>query len=237
MKNSRTIAYGALLLTAMVTTGLQAQDTKGFSVGASLLGGVGNTYDAIDANSGFNVWAGYTVKTDMGFSFRPGIGYNTLIGGSVLGVPTNADDLAAAGSSYTIPGSNLKHTLTSVQVFTDFIVPIFNNRADWIIGLSLSKYHVKVSGAQAGQYSPVDLDAATRDDSSGSVLRTGDANGTVSVPGYKFGLRAGIDYKFNKQFSLQVLFQQTELGRIYGRPTQLPTLNPAWIEVGASYKF
>ena len=234
MKNSRSIAYGALLLTAMATTGLQAQDIQGFGAGASLLSGIGATKAAIAANSGFTVWGSYTFKTDAGIYVRPGLAINTLIGSDVNAVPANADALAATGP-YTIPGSAIKHNLTSGQVFAVFVVPIFNNRADWIVGLSLNKYRLKVSDALAGQYSPVDLDAATR--SGSPVVRSGDANGTLSVPGYKFGLRFGVDYRINKQFSVQLLLQQTELGRIYSKATQMPTLNPAWLELGASYKF
>lgn len=237
MKNSRSIAYGALLLTAMVSTGLRAQDATGFSAGASLLTGVGHTADLAGVKSGVNVWGAYTIKTEGGYNVRPGLAINNLIGSGVSGVAANADDLASAGEGYNVPGSSLKHTFTSVQVFSDFVVPIFDNKANWIIGLSLSKYSVKVSGARAGEYSPFDLDAATRNDGSGSVVRSGNANGTVSVPGYKFGLRVGFDYKINKQLSVQCLLQQTELGRIWGQPTQLPTLNPAWLEVGVNYHF
>jgi len=237
MKNSRFFACGALLLTAIASTGLQAQDAAGFSVGASLLTGAGHTDTLAGVKSGVNVWAGYTFKTEAGYNFRPGIAINSLIGSGVPGVKADADDLISANSPYTVPGSSLKHTFTSVQVFSDFVVPIFNNKANWIIGLSLSKYKVEVSGARAGEYSPLDLDAANRNNDSGSVLRSGNANGTVSVPGYKFGLRLGFDYKITKQLAVQCLLQQTELGRIYGQATQLPTLNPAWLEFGVSYRF
>jgi hypothetical protein len=226
----------AALLTGAMSMGLQAQEA-GPSVGASLLTGAGRTSDVVGLKSGLTLSAAYTFETSQGIKVRPGFSLGMLVGSGVQGVTADADDRAANNVPYNIPGSSLKHTFNNIQLSSDILVPIFNNRANWIIGLSLNKYSVKVSGAAKGQYSPVDLDAATRSDATGSVVRTGDANGTTTIPGYKFGLRAGVDYKLNSNVSLQVLFQQTEMGRIFAKQGQLPTLNPAWLEFGVNYRF
>jgi len=243
MKNLRISAYGALLLTAMMSTGLQAQDA-GFAAGASLLKGQGRTLDQVGVETGMNLWGAYTFKTEMGFSFRPGIGLNLLLGAGVQGVYSDADARAAGGSAtypdpvpINVPGSSLRHTFTNEQIFSDFVVPIFKGKADWIIGLSANFWTVKVTGARPGEYSPVDLDSATRTVAGTGFIRTGDANGTKKVPGTKLGLRFGFDYKLSEKAAMQVLFQSTELGRMAAKAGQMPTLNPAWIEAGISYKF
>ena len=238
MKNLRSSAYAALLL-AMVSTGLQAQDA-GWGVSADLLTGAGRTNSAAGIKSGLTLSGSYTFETSNGFNVRPGIALNYLIGSGVTGVAPNADailDTDATGS-YTVPGSSIKHTITGVQVFGDLLIPIFDKRADWILGLSVNKYSVKVSGAPAGAYSPIDIDAGARAyDDNGDVVRTGNANGTVSIPSYKMGFRTGFDYKINKNLAIQALLQMTELGRAISMPTQVPTLQPAWVEIGVSYKF
>jgi hypothetical protein len=240
MKNLRSSAYAALLL-ALASMGLQAQDS-GFGVSAAFLTGAGRTESQAGVKSGLALAGHYTIPTSNGYDVRAGFAANLLIGSGVEGVDATADADAAGGANYMVPGSSIKHQFTNIQVFGDVVVPIYDKHADWIIGLSVNKYMLKVSGAPDGAhaaYSPFDLDAATRsiDPNTGALIRTGSANGSVTIPGVKLGVRMGADYHFSKNLSAQVLFQATELGRITSLSGQLPTLNPAWLEFGVTYKF
>jgi hypothetical protein len=239
MKNLRSSAYAALLL-AMASTGLMAQDS-GFGASAAYIYGTGRTESMAGVKAGLALSGHYTIATSNGYDVRAGIGLNFLIGSGVEGVDANADAESRTNTNYMVAGSSLKHSFTNGQAFADVVVPIFDKRGDWILGLSVNKYSVKVSGAPDGAhaaYSPFDLDAATRTlDDNGNLVRSGSANGSTSVPGLKLGLRLGADYKFTKNLSAQVLFQTTELGRITSLAGQLPTMNPSWLEFGITYKF
>jgi hypothetical protein len=236
MKNLRSSAYAALLL-ALASMGLQAQDS-GFGVSAAFLTGAGRTESQAGVKSGLALAGHYTIPTSNGYDVRAGFAANLLIGSGVEGVDATADADAAGGANYMVPGSSIKHQFTNIQVFGDVVVPIYDKHADWIIGLSVNKYMLKVSGAGPGVYSSFDLDAATRTlDDNGNLVRSGSANGSVTIPGVKLGVRMGADYHFSKNLSAQVLFQATELGRITSLSGQLPTLNPAWLEFGVTYKF
>jgi hypothetical protein len=231
MKIFRNFACGALLLTAM-STGLSAQDTNGFAVGGSVLSGVGRTADLGD-RIGFGINAAYYIQNE-GFAVRPGVGFNYLLGSGVRGVVANSDALAGAGKDIGIGGSTLKTDLTNMQVFTDVVAPIFNKKGNFVVGLSLNRYKFAVSGATPGQYSPLGLDAATRDSAG---VPTGDANGSATVKGYKLGLRLGFEYRVSNHVSAQVLLQQTELGRTTAALSHLNSLNPSWLTFGVTYKY
>jgi hypothetical protein len=75
------------------------------------------------------------------------------------------------------------------------------------------------------------------DDGNGGVVRSGDPNGSFSVPGLKFGLRIGLEYAYTKNLTGHVLFQVTELGRMVSIPSAISTVNPSWFDLGVSYRF
>lgn len=68
----------------------------------------------------------------------------------------------------------------------------------------------------------------------------------ISIPGYKFGGRIGLDYKISKHFALNAIFQVIEIGhqtpmweepltpeeRFGARP-----LNASWLQFGLKYTF
>lgn len=257
MKNMRFSTYGGILMAGSLALGLQAQDASAWSAGGSLIGGVGRTSSAAGLKSGLNLWGGYGFKTDVGdVLLRPGLGLTLLMGSNVKGVPYNADYVAIGnqGSGWpedpSLPGTAVKHELTGIQVLCDAIIPIFENKAKLILGLSLNSYSVKFSGGRAatfdgsgnvidaGVYSPIDLDSAHYDVQEGSgLIRSGNPNGTKTVPGQKFGFRVGFEYTVTKNLGIQMMFQQTELGRMLSEAGQLQTIQPAWLELGVSYHF
>jgi hypothetical protein len=73
-----------------------------------------------------------------------------------------------------------------------------------------------------------------------------DTDESISVPGYKFGARFGMDYKINRHFGINAILQVAEIGhhtpaweepwdpeaRMGARP-----LNASWIQFGLKYTF
>ena len=243
MNKTRALKTAGLLLAGVLS--LAAQDS-GWQASGALSLPVGTAHDQMGLTLGIHFTAGYEFKTESGYGFRPGFGIGYFNGKGVTGVTADADaqinGASASGvpldpSTYLVAGSSLTHKLTQIQIMMDSLIPI-TNKTKLVVGLSLNKYQVKVSAAPAGAYSPVGLDAAQyADDGQGGLVRSGNANGSASIPGIKFGLRLGFEHAFSKQWSGNLLFQQTELGRMVSKASALPTVNPAWLEFGFSYRF
>ena len=249
MTNMRALKTAGMLLAGILT--LSAQDS-GWSVNGSLALPVGTAHDAMGLNLGVRVGGAYDFKTSDGYTFRPGLIISSFRGSSVTGVQAGADnayETAAQGQTAVDPttvyttGSSVKTTLMQTELVGDLVIPTTSS-INVILGLSVSKYTGNFSGGSAatatspGAYSPVDLDKATyTPDGNGGLVRSGNPNGSFSIPGLKLGIRAGIEYTFNKQLSGQLLYQQTELGRMVSDPGALNTVNPSTFEIGVVYKF
>jgi len=170
---------------------------------------------------------------DKGFSVHGGL----VAGTDSLAKVTNARTGFTAGVSYdgTIPGAQvtfrsgltfgsfpgsakdgLKTSLTLAQLSGDLIVP-FCSKAQGILGISLNNWSQSQSGTETEH----------------AVFPVKDAKGL------KFGLRVGVEYRLSDRFALEALLQQTELA---GRDTddtatRVGGVNPAWIQIGARYRF
>jgi hypothetical protein len=256
MTNMRAIKTAGMILAGILA--VSAQDT-GWMLNGSLALPVGTAHDAMGLTYGVRVGGAYEIKTAYGYSFRPGLTISYFGGKGVTGVQANADYNLEAGaysqspvdpSTWQAVGSSVKTTLLQTQIVGDLIVP-FSKSVNAVVGISVSKYIGDFSGGSAstsidessglptgGAYSPVDLDKATYTaDGAGGLVRTGNPNGSFSIPGLKIGVRLGVEVAFSKQLSGQILFQQTELGRMVSIPGALNTVNPSTFEVGVVYKF
>jgi hypothetical protein len=240
MKKTHLLKTTGMLLAAALS--LSAQ-TNGWQANGSVLLPVATAHDKMGLDSGLQLGMGYNFVTANGYTFRSGFALARFTGKGVTGVMADADTtiLTAGGpidpSTYQVAGSSVKHELTRFQLTEDLVIPVYG-KFDFLMGLSISRYKIKVSGAAAGVYSPVSLDAARYyPDGNGGSLRVGDANGSPDVPGYKLGMRIGGEYAFTKQLKGQILFQQTELGRMTSIPSALPSVNPASLEFSISYQF
>jgi hypothetical protein len=91
-----------------------------------------------------------------------------------------------------------------------------------------------------------------------SMTRTGEENRTDALDvdhhfpvgdakGVKFGFRLGLDYRLDKAWSLELMLQQTELaGKDLTGDVKAPdgtelvrqgAINPAWLQLGVTYRF
>lgn len=142
-----------------------------------------------------------------------------------------------------LPGSaqdGVKTSLTNFQVYGDVLFDSGIKNLSFSAGLSVQRWYYKTT-ADAGIVSPLQLDDK------------GFLNGT------KLGLRLGMEYRFNKSFSAELLFQQTDFGSKNGdpkgnvyssngnfpppTPAQEGTLingtnvTPSWLQLGVKYHF
>jgi hypothetical protein len=144
---------------------------------------------------------------------------------------------------YVLPGSTqdgVKTSLTNFQVYGDVVFDSGIKNLSFSGGLSVQRWYYKTT-ADAGVVSPLGFDDK------------GFLNGT------KLGLRLGVEYRFSKSFTAELLFQQTELGskdgdakgNVYSSNGNFPpptpaqegalingtNTNPAWLQVGVKYHF
>lgn len=157
--------------------------------------------------------------TNNGTAFLVGADYNTVVWSTQ--VP------ARIGLSFAaMPGSErygLKTSLNLIQIHGDILLD--GPTAAWhpVLGLSLNKYSMSRSGNE-------NLDDST-DVNHHFPVR--------DVKGMKVGFRVGLDYAVNNKWTVELMFQQTELA---GKDTVDPyvrqgAINPGWIELGARFKF
>jgi hypothetical protein len=92
-----------------------------------------------------------------------------------------------------------------------------------VVGLSLNTYSASFSGTEG----------------------TDKSNPATNFPfkgcsGVKLGYRLGLEYAVNKQISVEMLMQQTELaGKMIAGDdrTRKGGINPAWLQLGVHYNF
>lgn len=125
------------------------------------------------------------------------------------------------------PGSEkggVKTSLRSYQVFGDFVYPMgLVDNLNLSFGLSVNRYQYDSTYADPASFDPEFQWAPT--------------SAYAQVYGTKLGFRAGLDYRIQRNFSVELLFQQTELGNPKGDDQHYANQNPAWIQVGARFHF
>lgn len=254
MKKLHALKISVMFMAGIIT--LAAQNS-GWQLNGALALPFGSANDKMGLTLGAHAGLAYTIQTSSGYAVRPGLSLGYYSGKGVTGVQADADfqinNAANPGqlpnSDWQAVGSSVKHTLTQIEIINDVLIPVAT-KWNMVLGISLSKYQGKFSGGAAGHYdpgeglfvggiySPVGIDKAHYEpDGSAGLNRSGDPNGSFSIPGYKFGLRVGFEYTYNKNFTSQVLYHQTELGRMVSKTSALPTVNPSSLEFGIIYHF
>jgi len=184
---------------------------QGFSVSGSLIQGLDSLKKATNAT----------------LAYGAGVDYDTHFYGT--DVPVRAG-LAFA----SMPGKEnfgLKTSLTLAQVHGDLFVktPCPGLRA--LVGLSLNTYSMSRTGTENAD-DALDID---------HHFPIGDAKGV------KFGFRLGLEYQLTPKWALELLLQQTELaGKDLSGDVKAPDgtelvrqgpINPAWLQLGVTYRF
>jgi len=118
--------------------------------------------------------------------------------------------------------NGLKTSLTLLQLAGDILVQTDVPGLRGVFGLSINSYSAKFSGLESPAVFDAEHHFPFRD-----------------AKGLKGGLRLGVEYAFSTRWSGQALLQATELA---GRQRYDPLIrkggiNPAWLELGARYKF
>lgn len=165
-------------------------------------------------------------NNSLGYSITGGVDWNTSHNYVVrTGLAINF----LPGSAFGDTGRTdafVKTSLMGYQIFSDIHIPSANKNLSFVAGLSLQKWNFRTS-KPATSVSPIGADASS---------------GTIK--GLKFGMRLGLEWKFNTHWSGELMMQQTELGsqdnEVKGNttdPTYLSNENPGWFQVGARYHF
>lgn len=184
---------------------------QGFSVSGSLIQGLDSLKKATNASTALIVGADYDTHV-----------YGTEI-------PARAGISIAA-----MPGKErlgLKTSLTLFQLHGDIYLETPSPALRGLVGLSLNSYSMSTSGTEDT------LDA----------LDVDHHFPMHDVKGVKLGLRLGLEYRLSSSWSLELVLQQTELaGKDLTGDIKAPDgtelvrqggINPAWLQLGATYRF
>ena len=188
---------------------------------------------AQSAGNGFSVSADYIrglddlkKATNSITGFTLGAGYQNFIFNSEIPFRVSLNYQVLPGKS---TDQDLKTSLKSVQVAGDIFVDTPVQHLRFVAGLSLQKYSVDNTGSIR------DVD--------GALVKSFPVD---TGKGIKFGARLGFEYRFNRSWSGEVLYQLTELG---STPTVVGAeadpaqglghggINPAWVQLGARFHF
>jgi len=153
------------------------------------------------------------------------LGFN-VTGGADFRVADGSYGFRPGVAIYFLPGSaqdGVKTSLTNFQVYGDVVFDSGVQNLSFSAGLSVQRWYYKTT-ADPGLASPLGLD------------EKGFLNGT------KLGFRIGVEYRFNKSFTAELLLQQTDLGSKDGDPKGTiyspgSNVTPAWMQVGVKYHF
>ena len=211
MKFIRTSLLGLLALPL-------AAQSSGFNVGASLIFApkqyFGSYDKAVHNNTGFVLDAGYDLNV-----------YHTDVPArltlSYINMPGKVD-------SY-----GMKTSLQSVQFAGDVFLQTPIPELRGLVGLSFNRY--SMSNSSTNKF-------PSQGGVSGENWNPGDYNHHYpfrDCKGIKFGYRMGLEYAFSKQWSADVVLQQTELA---GHSNSDPLLrkggiDPSWLQLGFHFKF
>jgi hypothetical protein len=125
----------------------------------------------------------------------------------------------------TFPGkerNGLKTSLTLAQAHGDLILGAQDGHFFGLLGVSLNAYQMSKSGTESSDPMDVDHHFPIRDAS-----------------GLKLGIRLGLAYAVNAKWSVELLFQQTELaGKDLTDPLRRQgPINPGWLELDLRVHF
>jgi hypothetical protein len=176
-------------------------------------------------SSGFSLTGGAVLGTE---SLKKATNNNTgLVLGADWGTKVWDTEVGARvgllGAS--LPGTEkngLKTSLTLLQAHGDLAIPTALSRLSGLVGLSLNSYSMTKAGVESSDPADIDHHFPVRD-----------------AKGLKLGLRLGLNLAFSKQFSGELMFQQTELA---GKDLTDPMLrqgpiNPSWFELDLRWHF
>ena len=158
---------------------------------------------------GFNL----NISTEMAIpssqvKFRPGLGLSVFPGS--FKAETNPDTGEVVTS---------KAQLTNLQATFDVLIPLSVDSLNLVTGLSVNQWRTQGSALE-GKDHPYNL---------------GDNKAKDSV---RVGFRAGLDYRFHKQWSAEVLFQMVEFGSYNSADeAHYHNINPTWLQIGVKYHF
>lgn len=119
-----------------------------------------------------------------------------------------------------LPGSDkdgVKTSLTNFQVYGDLVFNSGVQNLSFTAGLSVQRWYYKTTAA-TGTTSPYQLDGK------------GFLNGT------KLGARLGMEYRFNKNISSELVLQVVDFGAKDGE-ARTNVVTPSWLQVGVKYHF
>jgi hypothetical protein len=165
--------------------------------------------------------------TNGSSAYSAGFDYETRLYGT--DVPARAGLAFAA-----MPGSEkfgLKTSLTLVQLHGDIYLTTPNPKLRGLVGISFNSYSQSRTGTEdTADALDIDHHFPMHD-----------------VKGVKLGLRLGLDYRLAKNWSMELLFQQTELaGKDLSGDITDPNgvglvrqggINPGWLQLGATFRF
>jgi hypothetical protein len=206
------------ILVGLTSFPVIAGDGPTWNLGGALINQLDSAKAITNSSMGFSVTGAADWKTGQDYIIRTGLGLNFL-----------------PGSTWNDPGwsyDGVKTSLTGVQLFGDLHIPTGMKDLHLVAGLSLQQWRFNTS-KPAASTSPIQNTSSDP------------TSGTIQGP--KFGMRLGLDWRFNAKWSGEFLIQQTELGnwnqsdvaRGYKEKGVefLTNENPAWIQVGVRYHF
>lgn len=156
--------------------------------------------------------------TNQSSGFLLGADYGTRVVGTE--VPAR---LGLAFASMPGTESNgLKTSLTLTQLHGDVFIQTGSSAIHGLVGLSLNRYSMTRTGTESSDPADADHHFPIRD-----------ASGT------KLGLRLGAAFALSDRWSLEALYQQTELaGKDLGDPMiRRGGVNPGWFELDLRWRF
>lgn len=176
-------------------------------------------------DTGFGVQGGFihgleSLKkaTHASNGFYAAVDYTHRLTHAGMNVRMGAGFVSMPGSAY----KGLKTSLGATQVYGDLLIPVGDSRVQVLAGLSANTYTMTRSGTESTDPLDVERHFPVRD-----------------VKGLKMGVRLGALVRLTGHWSAEVLLQQTELaGKDLHDPlVRAGGINPAWIQVGARYRF
>jgi hypothetical protein len=209
MKYQRILVYTSLLAALAGTPGFAQEEAAAWQIGGALPIALNSLREYTNQPFfGICVDASYQKAfRASNTKYRFGLGVNYL-----PGKETETD--------------GLKVSLIGVQANIDIVVPLGRTYLSLITGASANTWFKNVSGRD--YFDP---------------SKKNEVSEMVDNPFGKLGFRFGFEYIMDSQFTITALFQMTELGTdnefLSGGDASRGrhTVNPAWVQIGLSYKF
>lgn len=187
---------------------LQAEEAQNMAIG----GGITIANDSLKKVTHNTPGLNFNISTQVPVAsskvmFRPGLGLSVFAG--KWGTNEDVDNGLTTES---------KTQLVNVQATFDLMIPTGAvDNLTLITGISINQW--RYSGqVRGGHPHPFDLE------------------GSKAPDDVKLGFRAGLDYRFNKQWSGEFLLQLVEFGS-KNTEEHYHNFNPTWLQVGVKYHF